>query len=61
MIGISRRRLYDTAMITLLIPGILFLLTWVRLIVAVPCCLVFIVAFGFYHRHDDRKELKSVF
>ena len=61
MIGISRRRLYDIAMITLLIPGILFLLTWVRLIVAVPCCLAFIVAFGLYHRHDDRKELKSVF
>ncbi len=61
MIGISRRKLYDIALITLLIPGLLFLLTWVRLIVAVPCCLAFIAAFGLYHRHDGRKELKSVF
>ena len=61
MIIIKKSALKNAALLTLLLPPVSFLLTWVRPVIGVPCALGALLAFCLYVRSNRGKNLPDAF
>ena len=61
MIAISKRTLKNAALVTLMLPPVSFLLTWVKPVVGVPCTLGALAACALYARENRRTHPLDAF